>query len=286
MKFFFSFHSRNRPFTAKLAAFFKSIRAQKGDDAIDVIFISSDRDETNMFEYYYEEHGDWLAMPYAEREKKELLSTRYDITGIPGCVLVNNKMEAVNFPDLVSTIKGICDNPGPKQNNDALRVYDKMLSSVRETDGTIGEEDTTVDMFCSLRFAEALPQAKEVQKILKEKHNLNAVIVSTPQGEDIAAQVATLLDAARMVIIFGSETYGKGTVNFSTKEELQFIMDEKKPFFLIKMCERFAEPRTRLVLSKAVAYFLWMPNDPMPPSLIPELVAKYNDSVLNPKSSS
>lgn len=238
-----------------------------------------------MFEYYYEEHGDWFAIPYAERDKKELLSKQYDITGIPGCVLVNNKMEAVNFPDIVSAIKGISDTPGPKQNNDALRVYEKMLSLVRETDGSVGEEETTVDMFCSLRFAEAHPQALEIQKILREQHNLNAVIVSTPQGEDIAAQVATLLDAARMVLIFGTETYGKGTVNFSTKEELQFIMDEKKPFFLIKMCDRFAEPRTRLVLSKAVAYFLWMPNDPMPPNLIPEILAKYQDAVLKPKSS-
>jgi hypothetical protein len=237
-----------------------------------------------MFEYYFEEHGDWFAMPYSERDKKELLSSRYDITGIPGAVLVNNKMEAVNFPDLVSTIKGINDKPGPKQSNDALRIYEKMFAAVRNTDDTVGEEDTTVDIFCSLRFAEALPQAKEIQKILREKHNLNAVIVSTPQGEDIAAQVATLLDAARMVLIFGTETYGKGTVNFSTKEELQFIMDEKKPFFLIKMCDRFAESRTRLVLSKAVAYFLWMPTDPMPSNLIPEILAKYEDAVLNPKA--
>jgi hypothetical protein len=236
-----------------------------------------------MFEYYYEEHGDWFAMPYSERDKKELLSTRYEISGIPGCVLVNNKMEAVNFPDLIGTIKGVSEKAGPKQNNDALRVYEKMLLAVRNTDDTIGEEDTVVDMFCSLRFIEADAQAREVQKILREKHNLNAVIVCTPQGEDIAAQVATLLDAAKMVIIFGTETYGKGTVNFSTKEELQFIMDEKKPFFLIKMCERFAESRTRLVLSKAVAYFPWMPSDPMPSNLISEIVAKYEDAVLKPK---
>lgn len=271
------------PFTAKLSAFFKSIRSQKGDESIDVIFISSDRDEVSMFEYYSEEHGDWLAMPYSERDKKELLSTKFEITGIPGCVIVNNKMEVVPFQDIRTLLDGISMTPGPKQNNDALRIYEKMLTAVRSTDNSVGEiDEETVDIFCSLRFAEALTQAKQIQKILRDEHNLNAVIVSTPQGEDIAAQVATLLDAARMVLIFGTETYGKGTVNFSTKEELQFVMDEKKPFFLIKMCERFAEPRTRLVLSKAVAYFPWLPQDPLPPALISEIIAKYEDSVLNP----
>jgi len=100
-----------------------------------------------------------------------------------------------------------------------------------------GEEK--IDIFCSLRFGNSMYEARQVQEKLKAKHNINAVIINVPEGEDIANQVAQKLDKARLVLIFGCETYGQGTVSFSTKEELRFILSEKKPFFLIKMCDRF-----------------------------------------------
>mmetsp|Transcript_15281 Transcript_15281/g.23011 ORF Transcript_15281/g.23011 Transcript_15281/m.23011 type:complete len:1048 (-) Transcript_15281:291-3434(-) len=272
------------PFTAKLSLFFKAVREQKGEDAIDVVFFSSDQNETAMFEYFYQEHGDWLALPYSERGTKEEMSSMYKITGIPGCVVVNSRMEEVEGLELRSMLSSLPSTPGKKLNGEALKVYEKLCKAVRATDEDAfsSQQNINVDIFCSLRFAEAQKEAEDVQKIMKEKYDLNCKIIQPPVGNDIAEEVATTLDAAKLVLIFGTETYGKGTVSFSTKEELQFVMDEKKPFFLLKMCDRFAESRTRLSLPNSVAYFPWPAGTPMPENLPAELMASYEHALLNP----
>lgn len=83
-----------------------------------------------------------------------------------------------------------------------------------------------------------------------------------------------------MAIIMGSVTYGKNTAsNFSTYQELFYILDEKLPFFLIKMCDRFSEADTRFQLNSGVAYFKWLPAadqqcPAVPPGLVDEIKAK------------
>mmetsp|Transcript_28717 Transcript_28717/g.73427 ORF Transcript_28717/g.73427 Transcript_28717/m.73427 type:complete len:84 (-) Transcript_28717:179-430(-) len=79
-----------------------------------------------------------------------------------------------------------------------------------------------------------------------------------------------------MVIIMGTETYGsEGTVKFSTKEELRFIMEEEKPFFLVKMCDRFKDAGTRFKLTASKSYIMWKKGTPLPSNLISELEKKY-----------
>jgi hypothetical protein len=148
---------------------------------------------------------------------------------------------------------------------------------VKEANPMESSSEERVDMFCSLRFGEAMDQARSVQEALKNDFGLNAVIIGTEVGNDIFDEIVAKISAAKMVIIFGSETYGRGTAAcFSTKQELQFVQDENKPFFLIKMCERFAETRTRMTLNNSVMYELWMPGTPMPDGLISKIVEKFN----------
>mmetsp|Transcript_3286 Transcript_3286/g.6423 ORF Transcript_3286/g.6423 Transcript_3286/m.6423 type:complete len:90 (+) Transcript_3286:89-358(+) len=81
-----------------------------------------------------------------------------------------------------------------------------------------------------------------------------------------------------MIIIMGTEDYGcPGTVNFSTKEELVFILQEKKPFFLIKMCERFEDSKTRFQLPDDTSYVPWTPGKPVPDDLIGKMLDKYQN---------
>ena len=137
--------------------------------------------------------------------------------------------------------------------------------------------DRPVDIFCSLRFAEAMDQAKQVQEALRRDHNVNAFIVATENGDNIMDQIVAAISQAKMAILFGTVTYGKGTAAcFSTKEELQFVSDENKPFFLIKMCERFSEARTRMVLNNSVMYNLWLPGTPMPAELVQNIMDKFH----------
>lgn len=139
-----------------------------------------------------------------------------------------------------------------------------------------GWSDRPVDIFCSLRFAEAMDQAKQVQEILRREHNVKAFIVAPENGDNIMDQIVAAISQSQMAILFGTVTYGKGTTAcFSTKEELQFVRDENKPYFLIKMCERFSEARTRMVLNNSVMYNLWLPNTPMPAELIKNIMDKF-----------
>ena len=83
-----------------------------------------------------------------------------------------------------------------------------------------------------------------------------------------------------MAIIMGTETYGKQTdSSVSTYHELHYINDDKKPFFLIKMCSQFLEPYTRMVLHKDVSHFPWTPGQPIPPDLKERILSKYRGLV-------
>merc|ERR1712217_431652 len=72
-----------RGFTPKLAEIYKNGLKDK----MEIIFVSSDRDEKSFNDYF----GDmpWLALPYAKRAEKELLSDSFGVQGIPSFVVLN-----------------------------------------------------------------------------------------------------------------------------------------------------------------------------------------------------
>merc|ERR1712228_83406 len=72
-----------RGFTPKLAEMYKNGLKEK----MEIIFVSSDRDEKSFNDYF----GDmpWLALPYAKRAEKELLSDSFGVQGIPSFVVLN-----------------------------------------------------------------------------------------------------------------------------------------------------------------------------------------------------
>ena len=73
--------------------FYDSIVRQKGREAIDIVFVSSDRTAKAMTDYYTGHHGDWLTVPYEERGVKDVLSNYYEVEGIPTSCLINNRSE-------------------------------------------------------------------------------------------------------------------------------------------------------------------------------------------------
>jgi len=134
---------------------------------------------------------------------------------------------------------------------------------------------TEDSVFISLRFGEAMEEAKQLKAALQREGH-DAYICEVAPGDDIEEVVIKRLDAAKMVIIMGTETYGsEGTVKFSTKEELRFIMEEEKPFFLVKMCDRFKDAGTRFKLTASKSYIMWKKGTPLPSNLISELEKKY-----------
>jgi len=72
-----------RQFTPVLANWYKKHSAPKN---FEIIFVSSDKDVAS-FDEYYGEHP-WLALPFAERDLKNKLSSKFKVSGIPSlCVL-------------------------------------------------------------------------------------------------------------------------------------------------------------------------------------------------------
>jgi len=74
-----------RGFTPKLADAYKGLVA--AGKAMEIVFVSSDRDQGSFDEYFGEQP--WLALPFAARDLKAQLSAKYGVSGIPTLVLLD-----------------------------------------------------------------------------------------------------------------------------------------------------------------------------------------------------
>ena len=80
-----------RGFTPVLSEKYRTAYRAKG---MEIIFVSSDRDEHSFKEY----HGSmpWLALPFNERQLKESLSKKYGVSGIPMLVILDGQKLAAS----------------------------------------------------------------------------------------------------------------------------------------------------------------------------------------------
>jgi hypothetical protein len=132
------------------------------------------------------------------------------------------------------------------------------------------------DIFFSLRLNESMEEAKELKAIIERTRPGVKCFLSgdNPNGADLGRIISTALANAKMAIIMGSETYGKKTEsNFSTYEEMHFILSEKKPMFLLKMCEEWEEPQTRLMMVSR-KFKRW--NGQVTQALVDEILTRYD----------
>ena len=82
-----------RGFTPKLSETYQIVVA-KGKP-FEIVFVSSDKSEGQFNDYYGE--MPWAALPYADRAKKEELSKKYKVQGIPTLVILNPEGEVVTL---------------------------------------------------------------------------------------------------------------------------------------------------------------------------------------------
>lgn len=87
-----------RSFLPKLIEAYNKIKAK--DDAFEVIFISSDRDQSSFDEFFSK--MPWLAIPFGD-ERKQFLSRTFKIIGIPAVVAIgpNGKTVTKEARDLI-----------------------------------------------------------------------------------------------------------------------------------------------------------------------------------------
>jgi hypothetical protein len=140
-------------------------------------------------------------------------------------------------------------------------------------------------VFISHRFAESGHEAEALKRAL-EVRGISTFLSTGRTGGDIANEVAKALINCQLAIIMGTRTYGKkASAGCSTFKELRFIVDEPKPFFLIKMCDRFGEPETRFDLNSSISSFPWQSGRSMPDHLVAKIL-KQLGSVIDGISSS
>merc|ERR1712224_488514 len=60
---------------------------------MEIVFVSSDRDESAFGEYFAEQP--WAALPYAKREVKAALSKKFKVNGIPSLVILGPGGETI-----------------------------------------------------------------------------------------------------------------------------------------------------------------------------------------------
>jgi len=128
-------------FTPLLIDFYKKVKKENGSK-FELIFVSSDRDEKSFEDYY--KPMPWLALPFALRDQKNSLSSKFKVQGIPTLIFLNaatgeviNKQgrdivmsdpEGLNFPWAPKTFRQIMgendgklvDKNGAEYNNDNL----------------------------------------------------------------------------------------------------------------------------------------------------------------------
>lgn len=75
-------------FKPTLIKFYENMK-KKDANKLELVFVSSDRDEESFKEYA--KVMPWLALPFTDREKKNALSKKYKVRGIPTLVIVNSK---------------------------------------------------------------------------------------------------------------------------------------------------------------------------------------------------
>lgn len=79
-----------RGFTPQFAEWYTSNLKAKG---LEVIFVSSDKDEAAFIDYYGE--MPWLSLPYANRDLQKVLNTKFKVQGIPSVVVLGPDGEVI-----------------------------------------------------------------------------------------------------------------------------------------------------------------------------------------------
>eukprot|EP00092_Neocalanus_flemingeri_P003387 GFUD01003628.1.p1 GENE.GFUD01003628.1~~GFUD01003628.1.p1 ORF type:complete len:250 (+),score=53.32 GFUD01003628.1:75-824(+) len=151
--FYFSAHwcPPCRQFTPLLAKAYAASRTKGQGGNVEVIFVSSDRTESDLQSYMKESHGDWLAIPFDD-PVAQTLSAKFGVRGIPALKIVgidgseisaDGREEVMSLGPAafaqweklapacidVSTVKLLNDNPESVR-KEAVDILVKLLSNV------------------------------------------------------------------------------------------------------------------------------------------------------------
>ena len=108
---------------------------------------------------------------------------------------------------------------------------------------------TKCRVFLSLRFCESTSEAQQLKDAL-ELEGIKTFLCAVEEGNRISLEISENITQCELVVLFGTTTYGLKTESaFSTYQELNYAMNDKKPIFLLKMCPEYTAPLARFYLT-------------------------------------
>eukprot|EP01038_Epipyxis_sp_PR26KG_P006872 gene6872-9413_t len=128
-----------------------------------------------------------------------------------------------------------------------------------------------VDVFISFRFSEAVNEAKILKREL-QLHNIKVFLCDVVKvGEDLQTKISEPLASSKVQVLLATKTYGLKTNSlFSTRQEMNHSILYGNPF-LVKMCDRWSVPATRLALD-TLLYKNWAPGSEISQELVVAIV--------------
>ena len=136
---------------------------------------------------------------------------------------------------------------------------------------------TPLDVFISFRIAESHAEALSLKEGL-ERRGYTVFLSDFKPGEKLFVAIAEAANECALAVLLATSTYGRATNDrFDTSKELGFIIDSKKPFFLIKMCNQYEEATARFQLDSGIMWVPWTPGQPMPDDLVDKVCARLED---------
>lgn len=77
-----------RGFTPQLAEFYTNFKKEHPEKNLEMVFVSSDKDQEQFDEYFKD--MPWLALPFSDRERKGQLCKKFKVQGIPTLVFLES----------------------------------------------------------------------------------------------------------------------------------------------------------------------------------------------------
>ena len=146
-----------RGFTPKLSEWYKKDLSKKN---FEIIFVSSDRDQ-GAFDGYLNEMP-WVALPFADRQRKSMLSDMFDVEGIPTFAIVSPDGKVINtdgraavsvdptgkeFPWYPKPVKDLSNGGGAINDLPSLVLMMEKLSTEKQQEATAALESIAKPLY-------------------------------------------------------------------------------------------------------------------------------------------
>jgi WD40 repeat protein len=114
-------------------------------------------------------------------------------------------------------------------------------------------------LFISFRLDEASEEASALKLALEEAGMPAFLFAEDLDAKQLASEILAHIPRSPLVVIMGTTEYGKAiATNSASHLELRYIVEQKSPVFLIKMCDDFEDPFAQRHLPMAMSHFSWI----------------------------